>query len=157
MKFNSIMHIAFYVEDLDRSLDFYCKKLGLKQKIRTRFGVYKDSPKEELRKIAEVRPNDIFLTYIEIAPGQFIELFPKSETQKNQTDWNAHVGYSHFALLVDDIQQTYQDLLKHGVEVDVPPNIGPSKTWQMWLHDPDGNKFEIMQYTEESLQIIGNV
>lgn len=157
MVFNSIMHVSFYVNDLDQTLDFYCNKLGLKQKILTRYGVYKDSPKEHFRKLAETRPNDIFLTYVEIAPGQFLEFFPKTEQQKAHTDWNEHVGYSHFALLVDDIHQTCQELIDKGVEIDVMPNIGPSKTWQMWVHDPDGNKFEIMQYTEGSLQVVGNV
>ena len=27
----------------------------------------------------------------------------------------------------------------------------------MWIHDPDGNKFEIMQYTDKSLQHHGNI
>lgn len=34
---------------------------------------------------------------------------------------------------------------------------GQSETWQMWIHDPDGNKFEIMQYTDKSLQHHGNI
>ena len=28
-------------------------------------------------------------------------------------------------------------------------------TWQMWSHDPDGNKIEFMQYTEKSFQLVG--
>ena len=157
MEFKSVMHVSFYVDDFDTMVDFYVNKLGLKQKILTRYGVYKDSSKEQLRKIAEERPNDIFLTYIELAPGQFIELFPKNSAQKPHTDWNEHVGYSHFALLVDDIHKTRDELVSKGIEIDVEPNIGPSKTWQMWIHDPEGNKFEIMQYTEGSLQVVGNV
>lgn len=157
MEFKSVMHVSFYVDDFDKMVDFYVNKLGLKQKILTRYGVYKDSPKEQFRKLAEERPNDVFLTYIELAPGQFIELFPKSAIQKPHTDWNEHVGYSHFALLVDDIHKTRDELVSKGVEIDVEPNIGPSKTWQMWIHDPEGNKFEIMQYTEGSLQVVGNV
>ena len=27
----------------------------------------------------------------------------------------------------------------------------------MWIHDPDGNRIEIMQYTDESFQITGNI
>ena len=27
----------------------------------------------------------------------------------------------------------------------------------MWIHDPDGNKFEIMQYTYKSLQHHGKI
>ena len=58
---------------------------------------------------------------------------------------------------MDDIHKTRDELVSKGVEIDVEPNIGPSKTWQMWIHDPEGNKFEIMQYTEGSLQVVGNV
>ncbi len=157
MNFKSVMHVSFYVDDFDTMVDFYVNKLGLKQKILTRYGVYKDSPKPHFKKLAEERPNDIFLTYIELAPGQFIELFPTNGNQKPHTEWNEHVGYSHFALLVDDIHKTRDELVAKGVEIDVEPNIGPSRTWQMWIHDPEGNKFEIMQYTEGSLQVVGNV
>ncbi len=27
----------------------------------------------------------------------------------------------------------------------------------MWVHDPDGNKFEIMQYTDKSFQVVGHI
>ena len=27
----------------------------------------------------------------------------------------------------------------------------------MWIHDPDGNRIEMMQYTDESFQITGNI
>lgn len=156
MKFNSIMHVSFYVKDFDKMLDFYCGVLGLKQKMLVRYGTYINSSKPHMKKMAEERPNDIFLTYVEIAPGQFLEFFPQSEKQKPHTEWNEYVGYSHFALLVDDIHETHRQLVEKGVEIDIEPNIGPSKTWQMWIHDPEGNKFEIMQYTEGSLQVVGN-
>lgn len=157
MEFKSIMHVSFYVEDIEKTLEFYCGKLGLKQKILTRYGAYKDSTKPHMKKMADERPNDIFLTYVEVAPGQFLEFFPKSALQLPHTDWNQHVGYSHFALLVDDIHASRNQLVELGVTIDVEPNIGPSKTWQMWIQDPDGNKFEIMQYTEGSYQVVGNL
>ena len=47
--------------------------------------------------------------------------------------------------------------VKAGVDIDIEPNKGQSETWQMWIHDPDGNKFEIMQYTDKSLQFKGNI
>jgi hypothetical protein len=50
-----------------------------------------------------------------------------------------------------------EELVKNGVEIDIEPNKGQSETWQMWIHDPDGNKFEIMQYTPLSLQHKGNI
>ena len=50
-----------------------------------------------------------------------------------------------------------RDRIEAGIEIDIEPNKGQSETWQMWIHDPDGNKCEIMQYTDLSLQHQGNV
>lgn len=37
------------------------------------------------------------------------------------------------------------------------PTKGPSETWQFWSHDPDGNYFEVMQFTDKSYQINGHI
>ena len=55
------------------------------------------------------------------------------------------------------LDKTREELVKAGIEIDIEPNKGQSETWQMWIHDPDGNKFEIMQYTDKSLQHHGNI
>ena len=157
MKFSSVMHVAFYTDKLDEMLDFYVNKLGLKKKVEVRYGVYKDRPDRPMMyKVAQTNPDKIFNIYIEIAEGQFIELFEADENQKPHTDWNEYKGYSHFALLVDDIYKTKEELLAAGIEIDTDISKGPSETYQMWLHDPDGNKFEVMQYTENSIQVKGN-
>ena len=33
--------------------------------------------------------------------------------------------------------------------------LGCDQTWQIWLEDPDGNSFEVHQYTPESAQFMG--
>jgi hypothetical protein len=33
---------------------------------------------------------------------------------------------------------------------------GLENTYTMWMHDPDGNRFEIMEYTPESYQVVGH-
>jgi len=85
MKFNSMMHVSFFTDQMEEIRDFYENKLGCKAIFRT---------KEEL-----------------MAAGIAID----------------------------------SDILK-----------GPSETYQLWIQDPDGNKIEIMQYTENSLQVKGN-
>ena len=158
MKFNSVMHVSFYTDHFDEMLDFYCNKLGLKQKVIVRWKEYKGRTyRPTMAKLAETDPEGVFYTYIEIAPGQFVELFPASVNQLPHTEWNQHVGYSHFALLVDDIFETKKQLLEAGVELDTDVSKGPSGTYQLWIHDPDGNKFEVMQYTEDSWQVIGHL
>ena len=157
MKFNSIMHVSFYTDQLDVMRDFYENKLGLKTKIVTKAKLYKGLNRGYYSEIADIDPERIIIVYIEIASGQFIELFPKAEGQGPHDEWNQNVGYSHFALLVDDIFKTREELIERGVKLDTDISKGPSETYQMWVHDPDGNRFEIMQYTDKSFQIVGNI
>lgn len=156
MEFNSLMHIAFFTNQMDKMQEFYCEKLGLKKKVEIKYGVYLErDDRPAMQKIAKEDPDRIFNIYIELAPGQFIELFP-TDAEKKEAPGANDPGYSHFALLVDDIFATKEELLKAGVEIDTDISKGPSETYQMWIHDPDGNKFEIMQYTENSIQVKGN-
>ena len=157
MEFKSIMHVAFFTDQMEEMLDFYVNKLGIKKKAIVKYGVYLNrDDRPQMQKIAKINPERIFNIYIEIAPGQFIELFMADESQKPHTKWNSHKDYSHFALLVDDIYKVRDELLEKGIELDTDISKGPSETYQMWLHDPDGNKFEVMQYTENSIQVKGN-
>lgn len=158
MKFNEIMHLSFYTDQMDMMRDFYENKLGLKAKIIMRYKAYKgNTNRMAWAKRAETMPEEIAYIFIEVAPGQYLELFPKAENQGDHVQPNSRLGYSHFALMVDDIHKTREELVAAGIEIDVEPNKGQSETWQMWIHDPDGNKFEIMQYTEKSLQHFGNI
>lgn len=157
MKFNSLMHVAFFTDKMDEMMDFYIHKLGAKVKALVYYRVYLNrDDRPAMKKIAEQDPDRIFNVYLEIAEGQFIELFVANEDQKPYTKWNEHKGYSHFALTVDDIFKVKEELLEKGVTPDTDISKGPSETYQMWLSDPDGNKFEIMQYTENSIQLKGN-
>lgn len=157
MEFKSIMHITFFTEQMDVMRDFYENKLGLKPKIVTKAKAYKNKGNALYQQIAKSDPEKVLIVYIEIAPGQFIELFPSFESQGPHAEWNQNIGYSHYALLVDDIFKTRDELIARGVEIDTKISMGPSETYQMWVHDPDGNKFEIMQYTENSYQVAGNI
>ena len=157
MQFNNIMHVTFFTHQMDEMRRFYTEVLGGEVKIVTRAYLYKGHNKKRYADIAEVDPNRIIIMYIELAPGQFIELFPATDEQLPHPAWNAEVGYSHFALMVDDIYAARKELEERGLAFDTEISKGPSETYQMWAHDPDGNKFEIMQYTDKSFQIVGNI
>ena len=157
MDFLSVMHVSFYTENMDEMREFYENKLGLKTKIVTKAKAYKGLNRGHYSDLAETDPEKVIIVYIELAPGQFIELFPKNKGQEEHDSWNQRLGYSHYALLVKDIEKTRSELIERGVEIDTPISKGPSNTYQMWVHDPDGNMFEIMQYTEKSYQVIGNI
>lgn len=162
MEFKSLMHVSFFVEDMDKTIDFYCNKLGLKIKMLVRNKTYINSEKLLLKKAAMENPEGIFLVYFEIAPGQFIEAFSKLDGMTTHDEFNLNVddqkqvGYTHFAVLVEDIYKTHEEFIAAGIELDAGISIGSSYTYKMWAHDPDGNKFEIMQYTDKSFQVVGN-
>lgn len=85
-------------------------------------------------------------------------MFPTDETLISSEAENAgDKHYADFALPVDDIQAARQRLIDHNAPVGVEPNIGNSHVWQMWTHDPDGNKMEIMQYTDQAFELTGHI
>ena len=81
MKFNEIMHLSFYTDQMDEMRDFYENKLGLKAKIIMRYEAYKGKKNRGAwAKRAETNPKDIAYIFIELAPGQYLELFPKADS-----------------------------------------------------------------------------
>lgn len=42
MKFNNIMHVSFFTDQMDAMRDFYENKLGLKAKMIVRYEAYKN-------------------------------------------------------------------------------------------------------------------
>lgn len=158
MLFNNLMHIALYTDQMDEMLDFYKNVLGAEEKVVVKYKTYlhrDDRP--YMQSIARKTPEAVFNVYLEIAPDQFVEFFPKAESMVADGEWNSRAGYNHFALTVDDIHATRAELERRGLTFDTEISKGPSGTYQMWAHDPDGNRFEIMQYTEESYQVVGHI
>ena len=129
-----IGHVAFRVTDLERALDFYCDKLGFREAFR-------------LDREGEPSP---WIVYLQIAPGQFVELFPGAREIGPQPE--AAAGYNHFCLLVDDMATTLRQLTERGLEMTGAPRHGLDHNWQYWLTDPDGNRIELMQIVRDSPQ-----
>jgi len=127
-----IGHVAFRITDLDRALTFYCDILGLREAFR-------------LDRDGEPSP---WIVYLQVAPGDFIELFPGAEEVSPQPARDA--GYNHFCLLVDDIQATVRDLGARGLPIDGEPTKGIDNNYQYWITDPDGNRIELMQIMDAS-------
>lgn len=127
-------HVAFRITDLDRALDFYCAKLGFREAFR-------------LDREGEPSP---WIVYLQVAPSQFLELFPGGEGEVPPRSRAA--GYNHFCLVVDDLEATLQELKSKGVAIDGEPRQGMDRNWQYWISDPDGNAIELMQIMPASPQ-----
>ncbi len=166
MNIGSLGHVAFICQDLERSCRFYRDLLGLRPKFSFSYGDLLDKLLSDARQngvapdaalVARLEPlrEKTWISYFEIGSGAFVELFDAGQATLPGVPDGNHFNYDHVALVVDDIFASHRELAEHGVPIDTPPQLGLEHTWQMWTHDPDGNKLEFMQYTDRSWQLTG--
>jgi lactoylglutathione lyase/glyoxylase I family protein len=127
--FDKIAHVCLTVKDLGRSIEYYTK-LGFKKRFMFNKG------------------GNIFGVYFEFGKGNFIELFEDTVNEFSRG------RIAHFCLETQDIDAVAKSLSRRGIEY-APKKLGCDSTYQIWLRDPDGNEFEVHQYTPGSSQIIG--
>lgn len=130
MWIKGIAHTAYTVNDIEKSLHFYCGILGMER-------------------LFDLELSDCTLTYIKAGGNQFIELFYGNAKGSAQP---SPVGYSHLCLEVSDIYALAADLKEKGVQAEGEPSMGLDHNYQLWVTDPDGNRIEFMQYGEDALQ-----
>ncbi|GBU09441.1 lactoylglutathione lyase [Gammaproteobacteria bacterium] len=119
MKF---LHTMVRVKDLDKSLDFYCNLLGLKENRRTVYEEWKCTL------IYLGAPNN---------PEAEIELTYNWDAE----DYTIGRAFGHLAFEVDNIYTTCERLLKAGIEINVPPRDG----WMAFVRSPDDISIELLQ------------
>ena len=116
------LHTMVRVTDIDRSLDFYVNKLGLKEIRRM------ESPAGRFTLIYLAAPGDenaqVELTY----------------------NWDPEVygegrNFGHLAYEVDNIYETCQRLIDGGVTINRPPRDGH----MAFIRSPDNTSIEILQ------------
>jgi lactoylglutathione lyase len=116
------LHTMVRVSDLDRSLDFYCNKLGLRELRR------KESEQGRFTLVFLAAPGDddaqVELTY----------------------NWDPEVytggrNFGHLAYRVDDIYGLCQRLMDGGVTINRPPRDGH----MAFVRSPDGISIELLQ------------
>lgn len=123
------LHTMVRVGDLDRSLDFYCNKLGLK----------------EVRRMEneQGRYTLIFLA----APGDEGRARDANAPVVELTyNWDEHAyaggrNFGHLAFAVDDIYAVCQSLTDKGVIINRPPRDGR----MAFIRSPDGISIELLQ------------
>jgi lactoylglutathione lyase/glyoxylase I family protein len=128
--FTRIAHVCLTARDLQRSVDYY-QKLGFTMQFRF------------------TRKGSTFGFYMEVCPGTFVEIFEDPNLGPVVNN-----GIVHFCLETDDIDEVIARAKAQGVGV-TDKKLGVDNTWQCWLEDPDGNRFEVHQYTSTSAQQIG--
>jgi len=127
-----LSHVAILVTDIERSLEFYLRMPGVAEKFRLN--------KED---------GSVWLIYLEVGTGQFIELFPKGQGPYQRL---VNAGYTHCCLEVDDIYAWHRELIEAGITPKAEPKLGADGSLQLWIEDPDGNPIEFHQFTPDSKQ-----
>jgi lactoylglutathione lyase len=116
------------VRDLDRSLDFYTRLLGMRLLMR--------------REFPTGRFTLAFVGYGDEADHTVVELTHNWDTER----YDVGDGFGHLALGVEDIYATCDQLRARGAKITREP--GPMKhgtTVIAFVEDPDGYKIEFVQ------------
>ncbi|HTJ58702.1 MAG TPA: VOC family protein [Devosiaceae bacterium] len=133
--FQSLGHLAFRVNDLQASLDFY-GKLGFPEFLRLT---------EE-----DGRP---WIAYLRITDELYLELFPGGDG--GRAAGPEHTGVHHLCLTTQDIEMTARQLAELGIPLTSPlrpDHRGLDGNRGMWIADPDGNRIEIMEMAPDCIQ-----
>ena len=163
MKIKELGHVAFKCRNLKESVDFYCGILGLEKKFVMTYGELADAmrrratdhgydaPEDDINHLMQIADREWFI-YLKICERQFLELFEAGEASELCIPDEKKFNYQHMALIVEDIYSARKELEERGVKIDIEVDHSVDGNLGMWIHDPDGNKIEIIQYTENSLQ-----
>ena len=123
------LHTMLRVKDLDKSLDFYTRLLGMKLLRK------KDFPSGEFTLA--------FVGYGEETSDTVIEL---THNWGQEEPYELGSGFGHLAVGVPDIYGTCEQLAEEGVSIPRPP--GPMKhggSVIAFIEDPDGYKIELIE------------
>lgn len=124
-----LLHTMIRVLDLDRSIDFYTRHLGMKVLRRT------DYP--------EGKFTNVFVGYGDEADNTVLEL---THNWDQEMPYDLGTAFGHLAVAVPDIYAACEQMEREGVKIPRPP--GPMKhgtTVIAFIEDPDGYKIELIE------------
>lgn len=123
-----LMHTMIRVRDLEKSLDFYTRLLGMRL----------------LRKM-DFPEGKFTLAFVGYGPEDSCAVLELTYNYDQAAPYDLGSGYGHIALGVRDIYGICAELEKSGASIPRPP--GPMKhgtTHIAFVEDPDGYKIELI-------------
>ena len=123
------LHTMVRVNDIDKSLDFYCDKLGLVEISRY------DSEQGRFTLIFLAAPGDVEQAKAKRAP--LVELTYNWDPE----EYTGGRNFGHLAYRVDDIYETCQRLMDGGVTINRPPRDGH----MAFVRSQDNISIELLQ------------
>lgn len=126
------LHTMVRVTDLEKSLDFYCNKLGLSEVRRV------ESQQGRFTLVFLSAPEDVEAAKADRAP--LVELTYNWDPE----NYTGGRNFGHLAYEVDDIHALCDKLMKAGVTINRPPRDGK----MAFVRSPDNISIELLQKGE---------
>jgi catechol 2,3-dioxygenase-like lactoylglutathione lyase family enzyme len=156
-----VLHFSFTVSNLERSIEWYTRVLGLEL-------VHRQRQENEYTPILVGMPGAVLEIAQFAVPGvppsrsthmlELVEYVTPRGAEPRELPTN-DVGCAHLALLVTDIHERYERMQGHGVAFRNPPveitegaNAGG---FACYFHDPDGITLELLQPSAARLAALG--
>ncbi|AWJ83061.1 lactoylglutathione lyase [Azospirillum sp. TSH58] len=124
-----LLHTMLRVYDLEKSLDFYTRLLGMK-----------------LLRRNDYEGGRFTLAFVGYGDEKDTAVLELTHNWDQAEPYAIGTAYGHIALGVPDIYSTCEQLAKEGVKIPRPP--GPMKhgtTVIAFIEDPDGYKVELIE------------
>jgi lactoylglutathione lyase len=121
------LHVGLRVSDLERSLAFYAA-VGY----------------EVLGRVPETEHGS--LTMLALPDDEFVSLELVHDPARGPIDPG---NLDHLVIQVPDLHATIAELATRGVEAEGPSSPdGSTDFWTSWITDPDGYRFELVQWPD---------
>jgi lactoylglutathione lyase len=126
------VHTSIRTSDMNRSIEFYTKLLGLKLINR--------------RKIPQNKAEIAFLIDLK-EKGSILELtYYQNQKKFVQADYENRV-FDHLAFKVNNMKKTIENMRKTKITItDEPFKLGPNSNVIAFIEDPDGILIELIEH-----------
>lgn len=125
-------HTSIRTSDMDKSIDFYTRLMGLKL----------------LRRV-EIPQNNAEIAFLQDAEGKGAKLeltFYRNQKEFTQADYENRL-FDHLAFEVADMNKIMGVLRKEKVTItDEPFKLGPTGPLIAFIEDPDGTLIELIEH-----------
>ena len=136
----NIRHTGIVVTDMQKSIDFY-ESLGFEiKKDMIESGPYIDS-------LLSIDGGEVNTVKMSLRDGGMVELLHFKNHQEEPTPGSlTNIGCTHFAMTVDNLEETYNNLVMSGVEFVSEPQFSPDGFARVvFCKDPDGTFIELVE------------
>ena len=146
MKVEWMNHTGFVVSDMGRALGFYRDVLGLRVQRET---VMDGDIVSQLTGFENARVHIAYLGNDIRHAVELVQFLEPAVTPWERPSRN-RVGTAHLGLIVDDVDEMYEELSGRGMEFVNPPALRPDAVYPWarkvcYVYDPDGNMLELIE------------